>query len=253
MLNYSDSRHEWFNASEGDIEAIRLRELHANGSLEYLDNLACINAYAAEFPTRGNVMLVVENGTGSAVVTNTAIQDYCTDSPFFLTPGNWVCGCDMHGLHSCSLSNEIKTLRSNPSTWSPLGEKISHCWSEKLPERCTVQASLHIAVIVICLNFVKAIVMFGTAFGMKDTPLMTIGDAVESYIENPDPSTEGMCIVSRKRIASQEDSWPKEGNKFVSKKRLLFSSASGTRWAACFFLYGYDLLLPFYFKLIDLR
>jgi hypothetical protein len=39
--------------------------------------------------------------------------------------------------------------------------------------------------------------MFYIAFFVRDEPLMTIGDAVASFLENEDPATKNMCLSSR--------------------------------------------------------
>jgi hypothetical protein len=38
--------------------------------------------------------------------------------------------------------------------------------------------------------------MFFVAFYVPDEPLITVGDAVASFLEKPDATTKGMCLLS---------------------------------------------------------
>ena len=44
------------------------------------------------------------------------------------------------------------------------------------------------------MHIVKAGVMFYVAFLVRDEPLMTMGDAVASFLERPDPTSKNRCL-----------------------------------------------------------
>jgi hypothetical protein len=44
------------------------------------------------------------------------------------------------------------------------------------------------------MQIVKAGLMFYVAFNMRDEPLLTMGDAVASFLEKEDPTTKQMCL-----------------------------------------------------------
>jgi hypothetical protein len=44
------------------------------------------------------------------------------------------------------------------------------------------------------VHIVKAGVMFYVAFFVRDEPLMTMGDAVASFLERPDPTSKNRCL-----------------------------------------------------------
>lgn len=50
---------------------------------------------------------------------------------------------------------------------------------------------------------VKAALMFYTAFRVKDDPLITMGDAVASFLETRDSMSKNMCLSSIKDIKQQ--------------------------------------------------
>ena len=55
-------------------------------------------------------------------------------------------------------------------------------------------------------NVVKAVIMLYLVI-MKDTPLVTVGDAIQSYVTRPDPHTKYLCLYGktdmRRRIPAQ--------------------------------------------------
>jgi hypothetical protein len=213
-----------------DSEAYRLRRLNAQGRLERLDNLACVNAYSGQFQTRGNLLLVVDNATSSinkpssqGMVLNTL---ECNDDQ------NWVCGC-IYGALPCGLNPNLKGIQSKPAEWSPLNFHVAYCLAERVPQLCKVQSSLHIAVVVICLNLFKAAIMLYLATQTKETPFMTVGDAIASYIEVPDAETKDMCLVSKADLEKQPALWIKGGRVTSPGRQRLFTAASKQRWIFC--------------------
>ncbi|KAF2821148.1 hypothetical protein CC86DRAFT_359821, partial [Ophiobolus disseminans] len=121
----------------------------------------------------------------------------CTEAIGRITssPENWTVGgaCRSHVPEYSNGCREMSAMRG----------PIEHCYSENIEPRCKVRWSVPIATLVIALNLVKGALMFYTAFGVKEEPLMTLGDAVSSFIEEPDQSTTGMCLVSFKDIRKQ--------------------------------------------------
>lgn len=91
--------------------------------------------------------------------------------------------CDDDDL-SCDRSPKTDNLRANPSNWK-VGvkrQRIAYCFNELVPERRKVQSILHMAVVVIALNLAKAIIILRLVISVKGSPIMTIGDAVASYL-----------------------------------------------------------------------
>jgi hypothetical protein len=51
---------------------------------------------------------------------------------------------------------------------------------------------------------VKAVIMFFIAFRVLDEPLITMGDAVASFLEKNDPTTKNMCLLSIQDIRADD-------------------------------------------------
>ncbi len=123
----------------------------------------------------------------------------------------------------------------DPSTaraedWEIGGYPISYCLSQRIPEECELQFSQSILIVVIICNLIKAVCLFFCAKITSDQPLVTLGDAIASFLEVPDTVTTGLCLVQKnlfygKRCPTQEPrSWR-------SQKRRWFNLVSKKRWA----------------------
>ena len=88
--------------------------------------------------------------------------------------------------------------------WSPNITRgpfdVQYCLSEPAEQQCKLQFTLPIAILVTILNLFKAVLIFYTAFATKEEPLMTMGDAVVSFLEKEDLTTKGMCLLSLKDV-----------------------------------------------------
>jgi hypothetical protein len=215
-------------------EAVRLRNLYLQGKLEHLDTLQCINAYARQYQTRGSVLLVVDNNTVADVQMNQV--SYIEYVPYM----SWDCGSDWmceyrEAYMPCELRAKIQGYRASVSTWRPLHSTapIAYCLSERLPDVCKVQSSLQILIIVVILNAFKAFLMFYIAFAVRESPILTIGDAVASFLREPDPATTDMCLASKEHFSNQgrgTGSWLQGASPYIARRQRMFVTASRLRW-----------------------
>jgi hypothetical protein len=82
-------------------------------------------------------------------------------------------------------------------------EEVAYCLSQTVPDICRLQFSLPIMVIVIFCNVVKLVCILLTLWKHRIT-LVTLGDAIASFLERPDPTTEGMCTMT---LADAKSGW----------------------------------------------
>ncbi|CAN9250055.1 unnamed protein product [Alternaria alternata] len=108
---------------------------------------------------------------------------------------DWICS-GMDTKRPCSLG--IDAIRdSSAESWlmgPGAGWPVKYCLSERADPTCKLHFEPTIGIIVTILNFVKAGVMFYVAFFVGDEPLMTMGDAVASFLERPDPTSKNRCL-----------------------------------------------------------
>lgn len=144
----------------------------------------------------------------------------------------------------------------NYSTASPVSGKEMRCRAERVPESCTLNFNLSFALIVITCNLIKLLTMSLTLSRHRAPALITTGDAIDSFLREPDETTSGLCLFSG---ASMYLHWEWRRGTFETslqwkkiKQRRLDSlsspvyeperwfwgqSASPMRWIMCFILY----------------
>ena len=145
------------------------------------------------------------------------------------------------GRFSCNPSELTSNVASGLPWWVKLttGEEveIGGCKSERTPEKCKVQFSLEIMIVVICCNFVKACCMVTAVIRSREPTLVTLGDAIDSFLRVPDQTTIGMCFADRTFI---EREWRRgcrtEPRQWKQKEvKRWWTSVSSTRWIICNF------------------
>ena len=77
---------------------------------------------------------------------------------------------------------------------------IQYCLAESLEEHCTVNISVPMLAIVIVCNALKIACFLTTAFVLKFRPLATIGDAISSFLENPDVFASELGTVNASKV-----------------------------------------------------
>ena len=100
------------------------------------------------------------------------------------------------------------TVQNNPSRYPSEVRtmKAEYCMSETWTAPCRVEVENTLLLIVVVICFVKSalcLAILATARG--PAPLITPGDAIESFITKPDASTVGMCGFTRHDLDDRRD------------------------------------------------
>ncbi|KAJ6439170.1 carbonic anhydrase [Purpureocillium lavendulum] len=81
---------------------------------------------------------------------------------------------------------------------------VSYCLAERAPQRCQIGVSNALLLaIVVCVSAkaVNCIFLMAYSVSRQDNhPLVTLGDAVESLLRRPDPTTARMCTLEMRDI-----------------------------------------------------
>lgn len=117
----------------------------------------------------------------------------------YYNPYDWICVDPMLAekfiAQGWSLSyrcyQTIPQLKKIADQWSPRYYDARYCMSEMMEGKCSLNFSLAIAVVVMICNVVKIFCMSYVAWGIKDSPLITVGDAVASFLRRTDSTTRG--------------------------------------------------------------
>lgn len=234
--------------------------LHREGKLERLDKSDCLSAYAQSFQSaRGNVLLVVSNSTQG--FTEGAFADY-EDQEAPMTslddsnpdPFSWI--CKQYTTRPGSCLSYLSEVRSDIGDWRPFSKQVEYCMSEKVDQHCRLEYSAYLLLLVALIGLVKTAVMVFIIFKIQDTPLLTIGDAVSSFLTVPEPRTKGMCLLDKSlkhfepsiRYAERAESgeytsvgWTAPPKYFHPGRKRHFTAASTRRWLA--FLITFAILI----------
>ncbi|KAK5050551.1 hypothetical protein LTR84_003832 [Exophiala bonariae] len=224
------------------------------GRYERLENADCIKAYATDINSdRRNVVLVSTNSTPD-ITTLLHVEHYSfglSVGPRGLyKPYGWICddidlpddlavklGLTFTGyetpINVCDklaprIANEIA------NQWTFKTFPVAFCMSEIVPETCSYSGNVPIVSVVIICNAIKVGVMLFVALCLRDDPLITIGDAIESFLNHTDETTKGHCLDS-KRDVIRNRRWGLD-QRFDAKvcdfkTRKWRSAVSGRRWA----------------------
>ncbi|KAH0563315.1 hypothetical protein GP486_002121, partial [Trichoglossum hirsutum] len=220
-------------------EALTQIQKHASG-FERLDPSECITAYGDQFILkRRDVVVVVSTDPPKP---ENSVLGYLNWT-YGDMQNSWICGTNtsdsliLSTLPIDSFDCQTDTALADVANWFMASQNVRYCLSELVPERCKLQFSLHIMVVVILCNAVKVVCLAMTGRRMKARKLATLGDAVESFLVRPDAVTEGMCLVDMKEVVSGR--WmgaEPMGQRLWQPKKEFWFRVSQKSWAACNFL-----------------
>lgn len=89
------------------------------------------------------------------------------------------------------------TLSNDAQHWAVYRWPIDYCLSRLTPEACELQFNARILVVVVVCGVLKVAAMVSIIIIQDQAALVTIGDAVASFLRLPDPCTAGMCLFSK--------------------------------------------------------
>jgi len=238
------------------------------GAFEKLDTIDCLNAYAQEFQNSwGDLVLVaateIPAGDANQATVFAAIEvDGLGLNTFwqYAAPYSWICN-QITTNASVFCPNYIDSFRSDISSWQPFGYPIAYCLSEPQPEHCRVQIDLSLGLIAGILSLAKVVIICIVFFAMRQNPLLTTGDAVLSFMTDPDPTTKDMCLLDRDEatrflpkknmtVTSTKETfsarWLSAPRPFQAERRKWAAAVSQRRWLLFIILYVYPE--PFNFR-----
>ena len=219
-------------------------------ALVVLENNACIEAYTAPIISSESDLLVVLNDSEAsnsviALLHNVDPQlvHATSEYAFCLFPGtcnastnpqNW----STDGFARAATLAEKNGLFNEVLGFVPDyvdymdGTYVQYCLSQQVEEHCKLQFSLVIMLIVMICNLIKTICMGWIAWKQDPEPLVTLGDAIVSFLDRPDITTKGCCMKGKSRFEGSR-SWVSVPSKWESKPMRWFRTASERRWLVC--------------------
>ena len=196
-----------------------------------LDNQQCIKVYSNSINSANADLLLM---TSTANSTNSAIlYQPDVESTLAVRSASWICQVDPGDATGCD-----NGYQPNATNWTlhitgdGITVQVQYCLSQPVQEHCRLQFSLAIMIIVILCNVIKAVCMGLVVWRKGPEPLVTLGDAISSFIERPDMTTKNHCIDDKGRFM-RDSTWDPTISKWEPKSRNWFRAASPRRWIIC--------------------
>lgn len=81
--------------------------------------------------------------------------------------------------------------RSNPNFTAPESMHVISAFAKQTETQSHLQISFQYMMVVIAFNTLKLCIMVSVLIGIRSKHIVTLGDASASFLEHPDPITEG--------------------------------------------------------------
>lgn len=187
---YWDGNHHIWNLTvdfPGSYESSLQKQAIA-GNFTKLNVQDCIHAYEVTYQTiYGNVLAV---STDSNLTTPEGYQPDVLSA----SPDIWLCG-DWSDTEDASCKSDITRMANK---WILNNHTIDYCLVQPLEfEECELRFSLPLLVCVAFANLGKLICLIVMLWTLKEPTLVTIGDAIASFIQVPDKNTRGFGIMDK--------------------------------------------------------
>ncbi|KAH8834451.1 hypothetical protein DL96DRAFT_1757153 [Flagelloscypha sp. PMI_526] len=147
-------------------------------------------------------------------------------------PFDWMCGV----VPDCS--KQIREIKDDDSTWVVYGFNIDYCLSQTPESQCSFNAAINLLIVVIVFNVFKIAAMAYALYALQDKPLITIGNAVESFLVRRDAFTTGKHLLTGEKVRTGDISKmgeSLEGHFGIDDVKIRWwRSASKARWSIAF-------------------
>ncbi|CAH0055323.1 unnamed protein product [Clonostachys solani] len=229
-------KDNWSPSEPGLVQSLQfIQEAVQNDEYEKLAPDDCIKAYAKSVVyDRANVVVVLDPTEDCHEFKNLTIFSYEGSTMHCEPPMNssiyasllytasftditgttdwfsWICSLhsdEAYRSRQPKCSDGAWKNQMSPATWAIGTARVEYCLSQKPKDQCQLNVALNLIYVVVCFNAVKFVVIVFLALSnlVNREPLVTIGDAVASFIDSQERATKGMCLLSSAEVhASQK-------------------------------------------------
>ncbi|KAJ5094633.1 hypothetical protein N7456_010494 [Penicillium angulare] len=195
--------------------------------------------------------LTVSDGGNAAILATDNSQEFMDKTvlaiPYFYTNGSHNASAECQSSESVYMAYQDEVYGGyslSAGDTIPNSYPSHECLVIRAPQHCQLLYSPPICLVIALAAFAKVCAMFMAAriTRKRGKPLLTIGDAIASFIAKPDPTTKDLCWMSSKDV--RKGAWKPpnelEGEgviyKTLSKPRRWLHAPTRLRWSATLFL-----------------
>jgi hypothetical protein len=210
-----------------------------NGTLTPLDTSACIDAYATTWQTKYSTLVLVTEDVNRAnkfeydLITTQAV--FSPRPPEPIDPFYWICDSNPPGRGEPFCSAHLSQI--DRGNWTTNGYHVASCLAENLPGHCRLEYSLSLLVTVMIVNLLKAVILSYMSVRKGEAPLMTTGDAVASFLQEPDKHSLGQCLAPQDELKELRYTEAAGPLPFENRTRRWVARVSRGKWALALILY----------------
>lgn len=195
--------------------------------LEKLDTQHCTKAYTQTFiSSRSNVILMSNQHIAQESKSTDISMDYINNEQINrgdigqgITTYDWIC---QGGPIYCT-----EVTRISPDNWHPYNDtQVSYWLSKRTSEQCKLHFSLPITITMIIFNLAKLGVFLSMFYRTSHQPLLTIGDALVSFLQRSDRATSRFIIFDRSDF---EHFWYSRCGAYMMLQRRWYKSIEGAQ------------------------
>ena len=199
------------------LDILSLQQQANRGELVNLTSAECVQEFGGAFSSKFNAVLLITNLNSQ---TSSLLQTAKGASIL-----------SQYGIRS-SGSSSIAQLTLDRST-------IRYCLAQPMPEQtCEIGVNTPLLGAVALLNLITVIAI-AAVLRLKSSfePLATLGDAVASFLKEPDFTTRGTCLLSKKDV--WQGRWGfNEAKYWIPRDHYWLWSPSLARWLVAVLVWG---------------
>jgi hypothetical protein len=251
LADFNDIQWNGFSGFSWTMSASNDLNNFATGSFNKLDPLQCLDAYAQDFQNSPSDLFVVTQDNVTYLNSSLPAVLYAEqvlNSLPAIDPYSWICS-QFPQTDTSLCSDHISSFKANISSWQPFGHQVDYCLTQgyvgvgpfnMMTGHCRVQLDLSVSLIVGIVNLVQVILMCVSILGARNKPLLTTGDAILSFLEDPDSTTQSMSLLEKSDVqrfkfpkkaqAAQSLTWLSSPKSFMVTRRRWFTAVGKGRW-----------------------
>lgn len=192
------------------LEIPSVQELASSNALINLTAAECATQLYAAYQTEFETLLLV---TDIDSTTNSLVQ-----------------------TASASSSTNYKSILigDSPLDWTAV--KFCLAQPSNTEQACDVNLNGSLLGVIVLLNLVTIIVTAGILFRRSFQPLVSLGDALSSFLQRPDLTTSGSCLMTKAEV--RQGRWGlREARFWVPRHHSWFATPSIPRWCLTVFVW----------------
>lgn len=132
---------------------------------------------------------------------------------------------------SSSSTNRLSLINSGNNALPNDQTTVKFCLAQRsdAEQTCEVDLNGPLLGVVVFLNLITVIITIATLCCRSFKPLVSLGDALSSFLQNPDPTTSGSCLLTKPDV--WEERWGLREAKFwIPRSHFWVHTPSLLRW-----------------------